>query len=170
LLHGKQKAKEKDTILQSFRNHEFDILVATPVVEVGIDIPNATIIVIEASERFGLSQLHQMRGRVGRGDKESFCLLFSESKTPESMTRLKALESMHNGAALSELDLKLRGAGELYGTLQHGRKWLKIASFGDLDLISRAKDEAKELFPTLSANALLAQKVEEVTLSSIAPD
>ena len=170
LLHGRQKAKEKDLVLQEFKNKKLDILVATPVVEVGIDIPNATIIVIEAADRFGLAQLHQLRGRVGRGEKQSYCLLFSESKTPETLHRLKAMETMHSGAALAELDLKMRGAGELYGTLQHGRRWLKIASFGDIDLLEKAKQEAMKIFPELEKYPELLKKVEEVTVTQVSPD
>lgn len=170
LLHGKQKAKEKDLVLQDFKDKKLDILVATPVVEVGIDIPNATIIVIEAADRFGLAQLHQLRGRVGRGDKQSYCLLFSESKSPETLTRLKAMETMHSGAGLAELDLKMRGAGELYGTLQHGRRWLKIASFGDIGLIEKAKQEAMKIFPELESYPELIRKIEEITAQNVVPD
>lgn len=170
LLHGKMRAKEKDEVLDKFRKGTIDILVATPVVEVGIDIPNATIILIEAAERFGLSQLHQLRGRVGRGDKQSYCLLFTESNNAQTTQRLKSLEHIHNGAELAELDLKLRGAGELYGTAQHGRKWLKIASFGDTRLLELAKQEACKLFPKLDKLPLLAQKVEETTTTSVSPD
>ncbi len=170
LLHGKMRPKEKESILESFRAGEIDILVATPVVEVGIDIPNATIILIEAAERFGLSQLHQLRGRVGRGDQQSFCLLFTENANPQTTERLKSLEHIHNGAELAELDLKLRGAGELYGTLQHGRKWLKIASFSDTLLLEKAKQEAGKLFPKLSQLPLLKQKIAEETISSVSPD
>src|SRR3989344_2601831 len=103
LLHGKMKAKDKDIIMQHFKKSELDILVSTPVVEVGIDIPNATIMVIEAAERFGLSQLHQLRGRVGRGAKQSYCLLFTEAQDPQTLSRLKYLEKSHNGAKLAEL-------------------------------------------------------------------
>ncbi len=170
LLHGKMKAKEKDTVLEEFRKGDINILVATPVVEVGIDIPNATIILIEASERFGLSQLHQLRGRVGRGDKASYCLLFTESKAPQTTARLKALEITHNGAELAELDLKLRGAGELYGTLQHGRRWLKIASFSDLNLIQSTRHEAEKIFPDLSNYPLLLEKVQELNIKQASPD
>src|SRR3990167_5028514 len=127
LLHGKMKAKDKGEVLTKFRDGKIDILVATPVVEVGIDVPNATIIVIEASERFGLAQLHQLRGRVGRGDKQSYCLLFTESKNLQTLERLKAMEKHNVGSELAELDLRLRGPGEIYGTMQHGRKMLKIA-------------------------------------------
>ncbi len=170
LLHGRLKAKEKDLVLQDFRDKKIDILIATPVVEVGIDIPNATIIVIEAADRFGLSQLHQLRGRVGRGDKQSYCLLFTESKTQETTARLKAMETMHSGAALAELDLKMRGAGELYGTLQHGRRWLKIATFGDISLMERAKQEAMRIFPELEKYPALSKKITQDASEQVSPD
>lgn len=170
LLHGKQRVKEKDAILQAFRDKKIDILVATPVVEVGIDIPNATIIVIEASERFGLAGLHQLRGRVGRGDKQSYCLLFTESKSMATVHRLKSLEKIYNGAELAELDLKLRGAGELYGTMQHGRRWLKIAEIGDMVLINTAKQEASKVFPDLAKYPKLVEKIEEISTKQVSPD
>ncbi len=170
LLHGKLKAKEKEEVLNKFREGEFDILVATPVVEVGIDISNATIIMIEASERFGLAQLHQLRGRVGRGDKQSFCLLFSENTNDQTTQRLKAMETLYSGAELAELDLKLRGPGNLYGTAQHGIPKLKAASFSDTILIQRAKYVADEVFPKLSAFPLLEQKVNTLTLQHVSPD
>lgn len=170
LLHGKLKSKEKDKVLQDFRNEKIDILVATPVVEVGIDIPNATIILVEAAERFGLAQLHQLRGRVGRGEKQSYCLLFTDSKNEHTLKRLKAMETMYVGAELAELDLKLRGAGELYGTKQHGQEELKIASFSDFKLIEITKREAEKIFPRLADNPLLLKKLEEVTFKKISPD
>jgi len=170
LLHGRMRGVEKDKVLEEFRKNKYDILVATPVVEVGIDIPNATIILIEASDRFGLSQLHQLRGRVGRGQKQSFCLLFSESPNLDIFNRLKNLEKIHNGAELSELDLRLRGAGELYGTLQHGRKWLKIASFSDVKLLETAKKEALRIFNSLDKFPSLLEKVDEVTTREVSPD
>jgi len=170
LLHGKQKAKEKDTILEQFRNRELAILVATPVVEVGIDIPNATIIMIEASERFGLAQLHQLRGRVGRGDKQSYCLLFTDSKNAQTSTRLKAMETTHSGAELAELDLRLRGPGNLYGTAQHGIPKLKAASFSDTMLIQKAKAAADQIFSELSRYPLLNQQIEQTNSANISPD
>lgn len=170
LLHGKLKAKDKDNILTKFRNKELDILVATPVVEVGIDIPNATIILIETSERFGLAQLHQLRGRVGRGDKQSYCLLFTDSKNDQTLYRLKAMETIHIGAELAQLDLKLRGPGDPYGTLQHGRKLLKIASFSDYPLIETTRTEAEKIFPKLSDYPLLEEKLKSITLQEVAPD
>jgi ATP-dependent DNA helicase RecG len=170
MLHGKLKAKDKDSILTSFRQGGFDILVATPVVEVGIDIPNATIIVIEGSERFGLSQLHQLRGRVGRGEKQSYCLLFTDSTSENSILRLKAMETMSQGAALSEFDLKMRGPGELYGIRQSGTRMLKIASFSDTELLGEAKRAAVRIFPELSSDTTLKREVDSLILSRVNPD
>ena len=170
LLHGKLKAKEKDTILNKFKNGQADILVATPVVEVGIDIPNATIMVIETAERFGLSQLHQLRGRVGRSDKQSYCLLFTESQSPRTIQRLKSMEKIYIGAQLAELDLKLRGPGEIYGTAQHGVPELKIASFSDFSLIEKARKEAEVIFPNLSSYPLLLEKIKKQNTKQVSPD
>ena len=130
----------------------------TPVVEVGIDIPNATIIMIEASERFGLAQLHQLRGRVGRGDKQSYCLLFTDNKNELTLERLKSMETIYIGAELAELDLKLRGAGDLYGTAQHGRNMLKVADFSDLNLIEKTKREASKIFNTFLNTLFCSRK------------
>lgn len=170
LLHGKQKIKERDGVLKKFREGKLDILVATPVVEVGIDIPNVTIMLIEASERFGLAQLHQLRGRVGRGGKQSYCLLFTESASTQTTARLKAMETMHVGAELAELDLKLRGPGEIYGTMQHGATKLKFANFSDLPLIEKTKKEAEALLPKLSQYPLLLKKVKEINIKQVSPD
>ncbi len=145
LIHGKMKSIEKDVVLEEFRNGKIDILVATPVVEVGIDIPNATIIVIETAERFGLAQLHQLRGRVGRGTKKSYCLLFSENENETTLNRLELLSKTNSGFELSELDLKLRGPGEIFGTRQHGLPELKIASWQDIDLIKETRGLALEI-------------------------
>ena len=142
LLHGRLKAKEKDEVLNAFRTGKIDILVTTPVVEVGIDIPNATIMVIEAAERFGLAQLHQLRGRVGRGTKKSYCLLFSNIKYSK---RLKAMEKSHSGFELAEIDLKLRGPGEIFGTAQSGFPELKVATWNNYELIKDAKEAAEKI-------------------------
>lgn len=143
LLHGKVKGKEKDEIMGKMKAGKIDVLVATPVVEVGIDIPSATIMMVEGAERFGLAQLHQLRGRVGRGTKQSYCLLFSDSRNPQVLRRLKSLEKSISGRELAEIDLEIRGPGELYGTAQHGYPELKVASFGDYELIKIAREAAE---------------------------
>lgn len=145
LLHGRMKPKEKEEVLEDFRLGKIQILVSTTVVEVGVDVPNATIMLIEGADRFGLAQLHQLRGRVGRGVKESFCLLFPESKSAEESTRLKFMEKTFDGLKLAELDLKIRGSGTIFGTSQHGRIDLKIAKFSDLELIEKAKKAALKI-------------------------
>ena len=142
LLHGRLKPNEKSQILKDFRSGKTDILVTTPVVEVGLDIPNATIMVVEAAERFGLAQLHQLRGRVGRSEKKSYCLLFSNVKYSK---RLRAMEKMHSGFELAELDLKIRGPGEIFGTAQSGFPELKVASWSNYLLIKKAKDIASDI-------------------------
>jgi len=170
LLHGRMKGKEKDAVLSDFKNKKYDILVATPVVEVGIDVANATIIVIEAAERFGLAQLHQLRGRVGRGNKQSYCLLYTDNPSATTLQRLKAMETMHNGASLAEIDYKLRGPGELYGTSQHGRLKLKIASFGDTDLMVKTKKEAEKIYPDLVNYPTLLSYITSIEEKQISPD
>ncbi len=170
LLHGRMKSDEKTAVLDAFRQKSIDILVSTPVVEVGIDIPNATIMVIEAAERFGLSQLHQLRGRVGRSDKSSYCLLFTENETPEVMTRLKALESVHNGPKLAELDLTLRGPGELFGTRQHGVPGLTLARLTDTAMVARARRSVGSLVtkdPNLTAFPHLREILDQSKIDSI---
>ena len=142
LLHGKLKSQEKEKIMTDFKNKAFDILVATPVVEVGIDIPDATIMLIEAAERFGLASLHQMRGRVGRGDKQSYCFVFSEIENPAVASRLKFFAKTRGGNTLAEMDLKNRGAGNIYGLEQHGLVDLKIASMSDFAQIEATRDAA----------------------------
>ena len=164
------KSSQKEEVLSKFKNGKLDILVATPVVEVGIDIPSATIIIIEGAERFGLAQLHQLRGRVGRSDKESYCLLFTQATTETARQRLKYLERMHLGAQLAELDLRLRGPGEVYGTLQHGTPFLKIASFSDTPLIKETRDAVQNLFPNLSSYPLLQEKLKSNIIQKVTPD
>jgi ATP-dependent DNA helicase RecG len=145
LLHGKLKAKDKDEVIEKFRKGEIDILVTTPVVEVGIDIPNATIMVIEAADRFGLASLHQLRGRVGRGELKSYCLLMTESTSEKTEIRLTAMTKNLSGFELSELDLKMRGPGEIYGARQSGIPELKIADWSNVEMIQRARKVAEDL-------------------------
>jgi ATP-dependent DNA helicase RecG len=147
LMHGRLKAQEKEKVMSGFKEGKIDILVATPVVEVGIDVANATLMLIEGAERFGLAQLHQLRGRVGRGEKKSYCLLFSDSASLKVLSRLHAMEKGISGFELAELDLKLRGPGEIFGTRQHGFPELKIASWQEVSLIGRAKRAAESFKP-----------------------
>ena len=163
LLHGKLKAKDKEQVIAKFRAGDYQILVATPVVEVGIDIPTATIMVIEGTERFGLAQLHQLRGRVGRSDVQSYCLLFSDPPSP----RLKAMETHHSGFELAEIDLQLRGSGNIYGTSQHGIPNFKIAKHQDFALIPAARAAAVEILPSLDKYPLLRDllKTDKIILA-----
>lgn len=148
LLHGKMKAKEKQQVMTDFKNKKIDILVATSVVEVGIDIPNAAVILIEGADRYGLAQLHQLRGRVGRGKTQSYCFLFTDSNDQKTIDRLGYFTSTSNGIALAEYDFNIRGAGDLFGTKQHGMVNLKIADLHDLDLIQKTKKAVVEFMQT----------------------
>ncbi|MBI4328791.1 MAG: ATP-dependent DNA helicase RecG [Chloroflexi bacterium] len=146
LLHGRMAAREKENTMERFRRGELDVLVSTPVVEVGIDVPNATVMLVEGAERFGLSQLHQYRGRVGRGQHPSYCILLSESASPQAQERLTLMESTQDGFQLAEADLRLRGPGEFFGTRQSGVLELKMARLSDLPLLETVREEAKRLF------------------------
>ncbi len=143
LLHGKQKSSIKEKIMQDFVDGSLDILVSTTVIEVGVDVPNATIMLIEGAERFGLAQVHQLRGRVGRGAHGGTCfLVMSDSQAPPA--RIKALETIHDGFKLAELDLEIRGPGAIYGRAQHGQLDLRIANLSDVKLISRVREAAEQ--------------------------
>ncbi|MEI7771180.1 MAG: ATP-dependent DNA helicase RecG, partial [Chloroflexales bacterium] len=165
LLHGKMLPREKDQVMVAFRDHAYDILVATAVIEVGIDIPNASTILIEGAERFGLSQLHQFRGRVGRGQHQSFCILIPHKANESSVERLEALAQTSDGFKLAEIDLQLRGPGEFFGTRQSGTPDLKVAQLADTRLLVAARTAAEAILaddPQLarSEHALLKQKVD----------
>ncbi|MFL5805980.1 MAG: ATP-dependent DNA helicase RecG [Roseiflexaceae bacterium] len=166
LIHGKMLPREKDEVMVAFRNHEFDILVATAVIEVGIDVPNATTMLIEGAERFGLAQLHQFRGRVGRGIHQSYCILVSDKENEITKTRLEAMEETGDGFKLAEIDLQLRGPGEFFGTRQSGTPDLKVAQLADTRLLHAAHLEAQKILaddPKLEQpeHALLKARVDE---------
>ncbi|MGB6881844.1 MAG: ATP-dependent DNA helicase RecG, partial [Microgenomates group bacterium] len=167
LLHGKQSAKQKNEVLNNFKKKKLNLLVSTPVVEVGIDVPNATIMIIEAAERFGLAQLHQLRGRIGRGEKKSYCLLFTESRSQKASARLSALQKTLSGFELAELDLKLRGPGEVFGIKQHGFAELKIASWQDEELIREARNISNKAIENPKKFSKLLEKLKT---SQIAPN
>jgi len=167
LLHGKMKAEDKQAIMQDFIDRKLDILVSTTVIEVGVDVPNATIMCIEAPERFGLAQIHQLRGRIGRGDEQGYCyLLLSDDKPPSR--RLRAIEQSNDGFKLAELDLELRGPGAIYGTSQHGILDLRMVNLTDTRLIAQARKAANQTikndpnllqYPQLKARIADLQKI-----------
>ena len=163
LLHGQMPSKEKEAVMTAFRQRELDVLVATTVIEVGVDVPNATVMIVEDADRFGIAQLHQLRGRVGRGSDQAWCYLFGEGSTPESETRLKALEETTDGFLLAEVDLDLRGEGTVLGTRQKGHSDLKLASLRrDREVVVQARRLAFELVdadPGLRENPLLAEEI-----------
>lgn len=164
-LHGKMKAPEKEEIMRAFKDGETDILVSTTVIEVGVDVPNAALIVVENADRFGLSQLHQLRGRVGRGQHKSYCVLFNQSDTKESAQRLNALCKLSDGFKISEVDLSMRGPGDFFGSRQSGLPATKLAELScDTNTLYAAQEEAKLLFendPELKKfeNRALAEKI-----------
>lgn len=172
LLHGRLKSKDKEVVLKEFREGKIHILVSTSVVEVGMDIPNATIMVVEGAERFGLAQLHQLRGRIGRGTKESFCLLYTSGSSADESRRLKYLETTFDGLKLAELDLKIRGGGEIFGAKQSGRFEFKIARLSDLELVEKTKAAAQKLLgedPNLDKHPQIKARLSELA-SNVMPD
>jgi len=161
LLHGRMKSKEKDEVIKKFREGKINVLVSTPVIEVGIDVPDATIMVIESAERYGLASLHQLRGRVGRSQKEGYCLAFMSNNSRNSYKRLKYLEELNSGVDLAEIDLKMRGQGDIFGSMQHGFKKLKIANVNDLKMLEDAKTQAQKYFPLLDKYPKLLEKLTQ---------
>jgi len=161
MLHGKMKPKEKEEIMKKFKNREIDILVSTSVIEVGIDVPNATVMLIEGSDRFGLAQLHQFRGRVGRSNRQSYCFLFTDSTAKTTAQRLKALVGSANGFELAQKDLEIRGPGEFLGSRQSGLPDLAMASLSDTEIIQTAKEEAEKIINRLEKYPKLQQAMEQ---------
>jgi ATP-dependent DNA helicase RecG len=167
LLHGRMKPAEKDAVMNAFSNHEFDVMVTTSVAEVGVNIPNASVMVIEGANRFGLAQLHQFRGRVGRGEHASYCLLISDTNSDEARQRLQAMESTTDGFVLAEMDWKLRGAGDLVGTRQSGGGKLQLLEGMRPELVEMAQREARTIYAEdpeldLEQHQLLAQRVHQL--------
>ncbi|HEY8490835.1 MAG TPA: ATP-dependent DNA helicase RecG [Dehalococcoidia bacterium] len=154
VLHGRMGAKQKDEVMRAFRDGALDILVSTAVVEVGIDVPNATVMVIEGADRFGLAQLHQFRGRVGRGRHRSYCLLLSDNPSDEAQERLRIMETTADGFALAEHDLRLRGPGEYFGVRQSGMPDLRVARISDTPILEQARELARRI---LAADPALAR-------------
>jgi len=172
LLHGRMSSANKEKVMQEFHQGTLNILVSTPVVEVGIDVPNATVMMVESADRFGLAQLHQFRGRVGRGPAQSYCILLSENPSDVSQERLKIIEDTFDGFKLAEEDLRLRGPGEFFGTRQSGLPDLKMAKLSDVAILELARTEAEKLFErdphlTQPENAPLAKEIARVWTSEV---
>ena len=164
MLHGQLKPKEKSEIMKNFQKGEIDILVSTSVVEVGVDIPNASIMLIEGADRFGLAQLYQFRGRVGRGEYQSFCFLFTDSSAKTTAERLKAIVEAKNGFELAERDLKIRGPGEFIGQKQTGLPDVAMRGLQDIELIKLSREAAVGILEkdkNLKNHPLLTEKLTE---------
>ena len=165
-VHGKMKSREKDTVMSAFAAGETNILVSTTVIEVGVDVPNASLMVVENAERFGLSQLHQLRGRVGRGQHQSYCVLVSDNKNDETRQRLRAMTKTADGFKIAEEDLRLRGPGDFFGLRQHGLPGLRVADIGcDTRLLTEAQTAAEELLahdPSLARHPDTAERVQKL--------
>ncbi|HEX6312734.1 MAG TPA: helicase-related protein, partial [Acidimicrobiia bacterium] len=166
LLHGQMKAADKEAVMSDFRAGRLDVLVATTVIEVGVDVPNATVMVVEDADRFGLSQLHQLRGRVGRASHPSWCFLFADPTTPEGKARLEAMVESTDGFVLAERDLEIRGAGEVFGERQAGFSDLKLGRIPrDERYVVAARDAAERILdadPKLERHAALREEVEDL--------
>ena len=164
-VHGKLKAKEKESVMNAFAAGQVDVLVSTTVIEVGVDVPNAALMIIENADRFGLSQLHQLRGRVGRGKHQSYCVLLSDNKTPETRERLKVMTRTADGFVISEEDLRVRGPGDFFGKRQHGLPQLRVADLaGDMRVLKEAQDAAEAL---LSSDPALEQPENRRVLAQV---
>jgi len=164
MLHGKLKNTEKENIMKDFQDKKYDILVSTSVIEVGVDVPNASIMMIEGADRFGLAQLYQFRGRVGRSEHQSYCLLFTDSDSTSTQYRLDSLLTAKNGFELAEKDLQLRGPGQFLGKEQTGLPDIAMDALKNIELVKAAKSSAEELLsndPDFSKNPLLSERFKE---------
>jgi len=166
LLHGQMPSADKESVMRDFRAGELDVLVATTVIEVGVDVPNATVMVVEDADRFGLLQLHQLRGRIGRGAHASHCYLLADPTTPEGQARLQAMRDSGDGFELAERDLEIRGAGEVFGERQAGWSDLKLGKLPrDEPVVVRAREVAQRILdgdPNLDAHAQLREEVQDI--------
>jgi ATP-dependent DNA helicase RecG len=171
LLHGQMPAAEKEAAMRSFRSGEIDALVATTVIEVGVDVPNATVMIVEDADRFGLSQLHQLRGRVGRGGGESWCFLFADPSTPDGEARMEAMAESTDGFLLAERDLEIRGSGQVLGERQAGIGDLKLGRLPrDIPYVLKAREVAERILdadPGLEQHRELAEEVEDLLGDSV---
>ena len=166
LMHGKLKSREKEQVMEDFVQGKIQVLVSTTVIEVGVNVPRASLMIVEDADRFGLSQLHQLRGRVGRGDRQSYCVLVSASKSAKTQERLRVMTQCHDGFRIAEADLKLRGPGDFFGDRQHGLPEFKIADLSqDVSLLQNAQQAAQQVLrqdPDLSSHPLLLEKVKQL--------
>jgi ATP-dependent DNA helicase RecG len=165
LVHGRLSSSEKESVMRAFYEGKLNILVSTSVIEVGVDVPNSTVMLIDGANRFGLAQLHQFRGRVGRGVHQSYCILVADSDTPDAEERLGALTQTNDGFALAEKDLELRGPGEFFGRRQSGLPELKLASLLDMDMLQIAQTEAQAI---AEADPLLEQPEHQLLRERVA--
>ncbi|MDP4009601.1 MAG: ATP-dependent DNA helicase RecG [Candidatus Shapirobacteria bacterium] len=168
LIHGKMKSEEREKVIADFQANKINILITTPIIEVGVDIPNASIIIIQSADRFGLASLHQLRGRVGRGQEQSFCYLFTESNNQKALNRLQFIQGNHNGLKIAEYDLKTRGPGEAFSIIQHGFPSLKLANLSDLKLIKLSEKILSSIIaqnPNFDLNKLIKENTNAYPLN-----